>query len=80
MALNEQVSTLSEVPIVLGPNVMHLADKILDLSGQFILMENQRNTILSKAGQCISKLKDIHEKMNSYLVSMVESLAAVGVS
>jgi hypothetical protein len=39
MALNEQVSTLSGVLIVPGPNVMHLADKILDLSGQFILMK-----------------------------------------
>jgi len=40
-------------------------------------MGNQLNTIRSKAGQCISKLKDVQEKMNSYLVSMVESLAAV---
>lgn len=77
MALSGQVSTLSEVPMVAGPNVMHLEDKFLDLSGQVILMGNQLITIHSKSGQCISKLNDVHKKMNSYLVSIVESLAAV---
>ena len=77
MALSEQVSTLSEVPMVPGPNVMHLEDKFLDLSGQFILMGHQLNTIRSKSGQCISKLQDVDEKMNSNRVSVVESLAAV---
>jgi hypothetical protein len=77
IALSEQVGTLSEVPMVPGPDVMHLADKFLDLSGQAIVMGDQQNTTLSKSGHCISKLKDVQAKMNSYLVSMVESLAAV---
>ncbi|MCJ1409158.1 hypothetical protein MMC19_003236 [Ptychographa xylographoides] len=76
-ALCEQVSTLSEIPIVPGPDVMHLVDKVLDLSGQLLVMGHQQNTILSKSRQCNSKVKDVVAKLNGSLVSMVESLATV---
>ncbi len=77
IALSEQVSALSEASLIPGPDVIHLANKFIDLCGQTVLMGDQRNAILSKSAQCISKLREVQAKMNSYLVSVVESLAAV---